>query len=111
MPALENPRYERFAQLRANGKTGSDAYRGVVGPDAKNPDATADQWMKKPGVRERIEELKAETASHCSISREELVNDLVAMFRSKPEDASLSNPLCETLVTRGQRIPVFPQKM
>ena len=69
MPVLENPRHEKFAQLRASGKTGSDSYRGVAGSNAKNPDALADQWMKRPGVRERIEELKAEAARQCSLSR------------------------------------------
>ena len=35
MPILENPRHERFAQLRANGKTGSDSYRAIAGKDAR----------------------------------------------------------------------------
>jgi hypothetical protein len=29
-PFLEDSRHERFAQLRASGKTGSDSYRSLV---------------------------------------------------------------------------------
>jgi hypothetical protein len=50
MPILENPRHERFAQLRANGKTGSDSYRAIAGKDARYADVRADQLMKMPGV-------------------------------------------------------------
>jgi hypothetical protein len=70
MPILENPRHERFAQLRASGKTGSDSYRAIAGKDARYADVRADQLMKMPGVRERIEELKAEASAKCSLSRE-----------------------------------------
>ena len=55
MPILENPRHERFAQLRAGGKTGSDSYRAIAGKDARYADVRADQLMKMPGIRERIE--------------------------------------------------------
>jgi hypothetical protein len=63
MPPLENPRHERFAQLRAGGKTGSDSYRAIAGKNARYADVRADQLMKMPGVRERIEELKTAAAS------------------------------------------------
>ena len=58
MPSLANPRHERFAQLRAGGTSGSEAYRTIMGPSAKNADVRAAELMNKPGVRERIEELK-----------------------------------------------------
>jgi hypothetical protein len=53
MPILKNPRHERFAQLRASGKSGSDAYRTIMGRDAKNADVHAAQLTSQPGVRER----------------------------------------------------------
>ena len=112
MPVLENARYEAFAQAVCKGDlTPTDAYREVLGKAAKDADVNACRWAKRPPIAARIAELKAETASHCLMSREKFVNSLVAMYEAKPEDASMSNPLCETLVTRGQRIPVFPQKM
>jgi hypothetical protein len=56
---LKNSRREKFAQGVASGLSGSEAYRHVVGAAAgKNADVMADDWMKRPGVRERIAELK-----------------------------------------------------
>jgi hypothetical protein len=61
-------------------------------------------------VRERIEELKAEASRRCSMSREQFVESLVETLRGKPGEATLDNPLCDSLITRGQRFAVFPPK-
>ena len=95
MPILENPRHERFAQLRASGKTGSDSYRAIAGKDARYADVRADQLMKMPGVRERIEELKREAADKCNLSREAYIRSLVEMYEAKPSEASMDNPRSE----------------
>jgi hypothetical protein len=110
MAILSDPRLEQFAHERAKGASGSQAYRSVVGPTARNADANADRWGKKPGVRERIEELKAEASRRCSMSREQFVESLVETLRGKPGEATLDNPLCDSLITRGQRFAVFPPK-
>ena len=111
MPILENPRHERFAQLRASGKTGSDSYRAIAGKDARYADVRADQLMKMSGVRERIEELKAEAADKCSLSREAYIKSLVEMYEAKPSEASMDNPRCDVVVVRGQKQAVFPPKL
>ena len=67
--------------------------------------------MKRPGVRERIEELKAESSARCSLSREAYIRSLVEMYEAKPCDASMDNPRCDVLITRGQKHAVFPQKL
>ena len=111
MPILENPRHERFAQLRASGKTGSDSYRAIAGKDARYADVRADQLMKMPGVRERIEELKTEASAKCSLSREAYIKSLVEMYEAKPSEASMDNPRCDVVVVRGQKQAVFPPKV
>lgn len=110
MPMLKNSRHERFAQLCASGKKGSAAYREVVNAKAKNPDVNADQLLNQPGVRERIEELKAASAQRCSMTREQFLESLVAMYRGKPGQATLDNKLCDSLISRGVRHAVFPMK-
>jgi len=110
MPVLDNPRHERFAQLRASGKTGSDSYRGIAGANAKNPDVQSDKLQRNPEIAARIEELKAEAAKRCSLTREAFVESLVEMYRGKPGEAALDNPLCDSLITRGQCFAVFPPK-
>jgi hypothetical protein len=110
MPVLRNPKHERFAQARASGKTYSAAYREAVSAKSKNPDVLASQLASQPGVRERIEELKEQTANKCSMSREEFLESLVAMYQGKPGEAGLDNPLCDSLISRGVRHGVFPMK-
>jgi hypothetical protein len=110
MPNLKNPKHERFAQLRASGKSGSEAYRAIMGKGARNADVHADEWTRMLGVRERIEELQAETARKCSLTREQFLESLVAMYQGKPGEATLDNPLCDSLICRGVRHSVFPPK-
>jgi Terminase small subunit len=110
MPILKNSRHERFAQMCASGKKGSAAYREVINANAKNPDVNADQLLNQPGVRERIEELKAASAQRCSMTREQFLESLVAMYQGKPGEATLDNELCDSLISRGVRHAVFPMK-
>ena len=112
MPVLANARYERFAQIVANGKlTPTAAYRKTLGADARDPDVNSCRWMKKPTIAERIAELKAKAADKCSLSREAYIRSLEEMYDAKPCDASLDNPRCDVLITRGQKHAVFPQKL
>jgi hypothetical protein len=110
MPVLDNPRHEKFAQLRASGKTGSDAYRGVAGADAKNPDVMADKWQHTSDIAARIAELQAEAGKRCSMTREQFIESLVKMYQGQPGEAALDNPLCDSLISRGVRHAVFPMK-
>ena len=112
MPVLANARYERFAQIVADGKlTPTAAYRETLGADARDPDVNSCRWMKKPPIAERIAELKAKAADKCSLSREAYIRSLEEMYDAKPCDASLDNPRCDVLITRGQKHAVFPQKL
>jgi hypothetical protein len=112
MPVLANARYERFAQIVADGKlTPTAAYRETLGANARDPDVNSCRWMKKPLIAKRIAELQAETADKCSLSREAYIKSLVVMYEAKPSDASMDNPRCDVLITRGQKHAVFPQKL
>jgi hypothetical protein len=62
-------------------------------------------------IAERIAELKAKAADKCSRSREAYIRSLEEMYDAKPCDASLDNPRCDVLITRGQKHAVFPQKL
>ena len=111
MASLKNVRHEKFAQCVASGLSGADAYRQAAEYSGKQADGNAANWMKRPGVRERIEELKAESSARCSLSREAYIRSLVEMYEAKPGDASMDNPRCDVLITRGQKHAVFPQKL
>src|SRR4029077_10242807 len=109
MPVLANARYERFAQIVADGKlTPTAAYREALGANARDPDVNSCRWMKKPPIAKRIAELKGKTADRCSMTREQFVESLVEMYWSSPGEASLDNKLCDSLISRGVRHAVFP---
>ena len=98
MPVLANARYERFAQIVADGKlTPTAAYREALGADARDPDVNSCRWMKKPPIAQRIAELKGKTADKCSLSREACIRSLVEMCEAKPREASMDNPRCDVL--------------
>ena len=64
MPILASARYERFAQIVANGKlTPTAAYREALGANARDPDVNSCRWMKKSPIAKRIAELKAKAAA------------------------------------------------
>ena len=88
MPVLANARYERFAQIVANGKLTRAAYRETLGANARDPDVNSCRWMKKPPIAERIGELKGEAAKKCSMTREEFIESLVAMYQGHPGEAA-----------------------
>jgi hypothetical protein len=112
MPVLADARYERFAQIVADGKlTPTAAYRETLGVDARDPDVNSCRWMKKPPIAKRIAELQAEAAGKYSLSREAYIKSLVEMYDAKPGDASMDNPRCDVLIMRGQKHAVFPQKL
>ena len=111
MPVLANARYERFAQIVAQGKlTPTAAYRDALVANARDPDVNSCRWMKKPPIAKRIAELKGKTADRCSMTRQQFVESLVEMYRSSPGEASLDNKLCDSLISRGVRHAVFPMK-
>ena len=111
MASLKNVRHEKFAQCVASGLSGADAYRQAAEYSGKQADGNAANWMKRPGVRERIDELKAESSARCALSRQAYIRSLVEMYEAKPGDASVDNPRCDVLITRGQKHAVFPQKL
>ena len=109
MPTLANAKDEIFCQGVASGLSHSEAYRRATGKKG-NPDVQSAQLMVKNGIKERIAEIRAESATRCSMTREKFVESLVKMLQGQPGEAALDNPLCDSLISRGQRYPVHPPK-
>lgn len=75
MAALKNNRYETFAQGLFSGMSQRAAYRAAFPASVKWKDKTVDvkacELAGKPEITERIDELKAASASDAILSRKE----------------------------------------
>jgi len=64
MPALHNPRHEKFCQLVVAGKSYTEAYR-ILYPDSKAPGQCGYTLSKNPKLIARCEEFREEVAIRC----------------------------------------------
>jgi len=75
MPALNNPRHERFAQELAQGKSGVEAYTraGYDGKDAAMR-ANASRLLTNDSIVARVAELQHHGAAFAALTIEELIS-------------------------------------
>lgn len=79
---LTNPRWEKFAQLVASGKSETDAYYETYKTKNKvSAKANGNRLMTNAIVRVRVRELQEENAKRASLSREESQNILSEIAR------------------------------
>lgn len=118
MPALLNPRHERFARELASGKTASDAYE-IAG--FKRNDGNASTLKGKQSISKRVAELQAEqaetarkatelAAERLSIDREWVLARLVenAMQARAESDFGPSN---QALNLIGKELGMFVERV
>jgi phage terminase small subunit len=82
-----NVRQERFADFVASGIPAMRAY-GMAGYSDKgrNADANASALMGNHGVKERIAELRAEASKRTEFKKDDLIRDLVAVWKTPVGD-------------------------
>ena len=78
MPALANPRHERFARYYLKYGVAAVAYRKAgYNPTTRNSlDASASQLLRVPKVQSRIREIKRQMSTRTRITIESLLHDL-----------------------------------
>ena len=96
MSSLASIRDEAFCQHIASGMTHAEAYRQVSGRKSKNTDVNAAQWMKHPGVQERIRELKAQNDTKSQLTREEAMEWLTAVVKTPAGQINMDHPLAQS---------------
>lgn len=77
MPALTNPRHERFAQELAKGKSASEAY---VAAGYKANDGNASTLKGNQKVEARVAEIQERGAIRAEVSIASLTNDLIRLM-------------------------------
>lgn len=86
MPVLDNPKWEAYAQARAEGLSQRKAYKKAY-PEFNGTDGTADnkgcELWKIHEIRVRYEELKARAADGAVLTRREKREMLADMARNR----------------------------
>lgn len=108
MPVLDDPRHEKFAQLRAQQVCADKAY---VQAGYKRNDSNAARLNGNERIKARVAELLLLSAGRCVLSIEEKRNFLARVVRAKPADADMDNPDCELVMTKMGPACVFPSKI
>ena len=93
---LKNSRHEKFSQGVASGLSGSEAYRQVAGAAARNADVIADDLMNRPGVRERVAELKEANSRKATLSREQTIEFLCSVINTSAAKVEANSPLVQS---------------
>ena len=96
MASLKNVRHEKFAQCVASGLTGADAYRQVINYTGKEADGNAANWMNRPGVRERVNELKEANSRKATLSREQTIEFLCNVISTSAAKVDADSPLVQS---------------
>jgi hypothetical protein len=108
-----NPRQEKFADLFAAGSTAKDAYLKSF-PRCKSADAAeveGSRLLKNPKVAAAIAKRRMQSAEDCRMTKQELLDYLVNVIRSRPDEATMANALCELAMTKMGPVPLFPSKL
>jgi hypothetical protein len=104
-----SPRQEAFAQARFAGMKVMEAYR-AAGYTSEAPQR-ASRVNCHPLVQARVAALRKAAEDMLPYKRHEAVNDLIALVHASPEEASPTNPLCETRMGHEGPYHRFPCKL
>jgi hypothetical protein len=103
MPPLDNSRHEKFAQGLAQGKSAADAYTAA----GYNGDRTAASRLStNVNVQSRVSELKQRAAASVSLTKEWVLERLIANVKAGQENDDLS-PANKALELLGKELGMF----
>jgi hypothetical protein len=77
-----SPRERRFIEHRAKGLNGAEAIR-AMGFTGRRPDHAASKLMKKPHVKEALDQLLAKLAAKAEVSQEDWFREVWAVASAK----------------------------
>ena len=99
MPALENPKWEKFAKEVARGKTQRAAYKAIDGK-AKDPDSAASDLANNPKVKARIKELTSRVTDK-AIERAALTKSWVIESLRANAEKAMKSPYGSSVANRA----------
>ena len=103
MPPLDNSRHEKFAQGLAQGMSAAEAYTAA----GYNGDRTAASRLStNVNVQSRVSELKERAAASVSLTKEWVLERLIANVKAGQENDDLS-PANKALELLGKELGMF----
>ena len=103
MPPLDNSRHEKFAQGLAQGMSAAEAYTAA----GYNGDRTAASRLStNVNVQSRVSELKERAAASVSLTKEWVLERLIANVKAGQQNADLS-PANKALELLGKELGMF----
>jgi hypothetical protein len=100
MPALKNPKHEKFAQAVANDCSAAEAYRAGWKCSTESAETAGPRLARDVQVMSRIQELKDQADKASKLTREGMVAWLERIILAKPSEASADSDICETVMTK-----------
>ena len=103
MPALDNPRHERFAQLVATAKedgsvrSDTEAYQIAYGCDYDQANANAWRLKGDDGINQRILELKQPISDKFALTKDESLQFLADIVRTPIGKIDEMHPLAQAV--------------
>lgn len=106
-----NDRQRRFVELLVSGMAAGRAYE-AAGYDAKGrqADAAASRLLTNASIKAEVKSMRGEAKRSAKISRDEAIEMLTDILMSKPNQASMKNPLCELKMSKAGPYAAFPDK-
>lgn len=95
MPALLNPRHEKFARLYVDSLNASEAYRKVYKAHKSPQNGDASRLLANSSVKQRITELRAQKLWEMKMDREQLAGFYGACVSTPAGEITPSHPLCQ----------------
>lgn len=118
MPALKNPKWEKFAQAVANGSTGVQAYKDEISSDCTTKSAIerACQLLSDINIASRVEEIQAavrdKLEKRLGWSQEKAIAYLVSILETPVGEVDENHRLAQEIGydTQGQKKIKLPGK-
>lgn len=106
-----NSRQQRFVELYTSGMAAGRAYE-EAGYQARGntADVMGSKLLRNAKVAAAIAEVQADLRVATRVTKVGMIERLMTIIESRPDEAAMDNPLCEVKQTSFGPVPVFTDK-
>lgn len=109
---LSDPRHQRFADYLLENVSPAKAYiqAGYKVKTSGSAATCATRLLKNEQIKQYLHDRRSQIAVAVNFSKEDAIKMIVDIVKSRPDEASLKNPLCEIRHGALGPVAVFPSK-